>query len=113
MARYETLILAHTNADAMALNGAVRAALKDRGDLTGEYLFVTAHGARSFAQGDRVLFLENRRLPSETGANDRIAIKNGMLGTVVAVGKNTLSLTLDGGGMAFFDAATYAHIDHG
>ncbi|MEQ1673030.1 MAG: AAA family ATPase, partial [Hyphomicrobium sp.] len=61
----ETLILAHTNADVMALNAAVRAALKARGDLTREHSFVTARGARSFAPGNRVLFLENRRLPSK------------------------------------------------
>ncbi len=109
----ETLILAHTIADVMALNAAVRAALKKGGDLTGGHSFVTARGARSFAPGDRVLFLENRRLPSETGANDRIAVKNGMLGTVVAAGNNVLTVAIDGGGTVSFDAATYAHIDHG
>ena len=109
----ETLILAHSNADVLALNAAVRAALKDRGDLTGEHSFVTARGVRSFAAGDRVLFLENRRLPSETGAADPVAVKNGMLGTVVTAGENVLIVALDGGGSVTFDAATYAHIDHG
>ncbi|NOT73239.1 MAG: Ti-type conjugative transfer relaxase TraA [Hyphomicrobium sp.] len=109
----ETLILAHTNTDVIALNAAVRAALKARGDLTREHSFVTARGVRAFAPGDRVLFLENRRLPSETGANDRIAVKNGMLGTVVAAGENSLTVALDGGGTVAFDAATYAHLDHG
>ncbi len=109
----ETLILAHTNTDVMALNAAVRAALKARGDLTGEHSFVTARRARSFAPGDRVLFLENRRLPSKTGANDRISVKNGMLGTVVRAAANSLTVTLDGGETVAFDAATYAHIEYG
>jgi Ti-type conjugative transfer relaxase TraA len=109
----ETLILAHSNADVLALNTAVRGALKQRGDLAGEQSFITARGQRSFARGDRVLFLENRRLPSQTGATDPVAVKNGMLGTVVAAGNNVLTVSVDGGGTVTFDAATYAHIDHG
>ena len=109
----ETLILAHSNADVLALNVALRAALKDRGDLAGEQPFVTARGLRSFATGDRILFLENRRLPSKTGAADPVAVKNGMLGTVVTAGNNVLNVAIDGGGAVTFDAATYAHIDHG
>jgi Ti-type conjugative transfer relaxase TraA len=109
----ETLILAHSNADVLALNTAVRGALKQRGDLTGEQPFITARGLRSLAPGDRVLFLENRRLQSQTGATDPIAVKNGMLGTVVAAANNVLIVALDGGGTVTFDAATYAHIDHG
>jgi Ti-type conjugative transfer relaxase TraA len=109
----EIMVLAHSNADVLALNAAVRAALKDRGDLSGEHLFITARGQRSFAPGDRVLFLENRRLPSQPGATDPVAVKNGMLGTVVAAANNVLTVALDGGGVVTFDAATYAHIDHG
>ena len=109
----ETLILAHSNADVLALNAAVRTALKDRGDLAGEQPFITARGLRSFATGDRILFLENRRLPSKTGAADPVAVKNGMLGTVVAAANNVLNVAIDGGGGVTFDAVTYAHIDHG
>ena len=109
----ETLILAHSNADVLALNAAVRAALTDRGNLAGEQPFVTARGIRSFATGDRILFLENRRLPSQTGATDPIAVKNGMLGTVVTAANNVLTVAVDGGWSVTFDAATYAHIDHG
>jgi Ti-type conjugative transfer relaxase TraA len=108
-----TLILAHSNADVLALNAAVRAALRDRGELTDEQSFVTARGVRSFAPGDRVLFLENRRLPSQIGAADPIAVKNGILGTVIRAGENILTVSLDGGGTVAFDATTYAHIDHG
>ena len=36
-----------------------------------------------------------------------------MLGTVVAAASNVLTVALDGGGTVSFDAATYAHIDHG
>ena len=97
----------------MALNAAVRAALTERGYLSGEHPFITAPGVRLFATGDRILFLENRRLPSQPGANDPIAVKNGMLGTVVAAASNVLTVAIDGGGTVSFDAATYAHIDHG
>jgi Ti-type conjugative transfer relaxase TraA len=109
----ETLILAHSNADVLALNAAVRATLKDRGELASEQPFVTARGQRSFAAGDRVLFLENRRLTSQLGATDPVAVKNGMLGTVVAAASNVLTVAIDGGGTITFDAATYALIDHG
>jgi hypothetical protein len=68
---------------------------------------------RSFAPGERILFLENRRLPSQTGATDPVAVKNGMLGTVVTAEDNALTVAIDGGGTVTFDAATYAHIDHG
>ena len=109
----QTLILPHSNADVLALNQSVRAALSLRGELTEERSFVTARGARSFAPGDRVLFLENRRLQSESRANDPIAVKNGMLGTVIASVANRLTVAIDCGGTVAFDAATYAHIDHG
>ncbi len=109
----QTLILAHSNADVLALNHSVRAALMAHGELTGEQSFVTARGLRSFAPGDRILFLENRRLPSGIGANDPIAVKNGMLGTVVEASENRLTVAIDGAGTVAFDAATYAHIDHG
>ncbi|MGO4684532.1 Ti-type conjugative transfer relaxase TraA [Hyphomicrobium sp. 2TAF46] len=109
----QTLILAHSNAEVFALNQSVRVALMARGELNGEQSFVTARGVRSFAPGDRVLFLENRRLPSEFRANDPIAVKNGMLGTVIASVANGLTVAIDGGGTVAFDAATYAHIDHG
>ena len=40
----ETLILAHSNADVLALNQSVRAALMDRGELNGAHAFVTRKG---------------------------------------------------------------------
>lgn len=109
----ETVILAHSNTDVLELNSAVRAALQARGEVTGEHAFVTARGLRSFAPGDRVLFLENRRLQSHAGENNPIAVKNGMLGSVIAALDNRLTVAIDGGGTVSFDAATYTHIDHG
>ena len=109
----ETLILAHSNADVLALNAAVRTALKDQGGLACEQPFVTARGLRSFAPGDRILFLENRRLPSQPGSTDPVPVKNGMLGTVTMAANNFLTIAPDGGTAVTFDATTYAHIDHG
>ncbi len=57
----ETLILAQTNVDVLALNAMARSALKADSGLENEARFVTARGERMFAPGDRVLFLENDR----------------------------------------------------
>jgi len=54
------LILAHANKDVEALNAGVRAARKAAGELAGtEIQFQTSRGLKSFAVGDRVLFLKN------------------------------------------------------
>jgi Ti-type conjugative transfer relaxase TraA len=70
------LVLAHRNADVLALNGAIRGVRKERGELDGERMYRTTEGERAFAPGDRVLFRENNR---------DLGVKNGMLGTVERV----------------------------
>jgi Ti-type conjugative transfer relaxase TraA len=70
------LVLAHRNADVQALNEAIRAVRKDRGELEGELVYQTSEGERAFAPGERVLFRENNR---------ELGVKNGMLGTVARV----------------------------
>src|SRR4051812_20412684 len=81
-----TLILAHTNADVYALNEGARARLKALGDLGRECAFLTARGTRRFAEGDRVLFLENDRTSG---------VKNGMLGTVAEAQPGRLVVSID------------------
>ena len=80
---------------------------------------MTNDGERKFAEGDRILFLENNR---------ELGVKNGMLGTVEAVEPERLNIRLDGQRAASrgpfqegnqdrrtidLDAARYTAFDHG
>ena len=105
----ETLILAQTNADVLALNTMARSALKADGMLAGEARFVTERGERMFAPGDRVLFLENDRA---------LGVKNGMLATVEAAQAGRLVVRLDRDGRGDGErievrAELYRNLDHG
>jgi hypothetical protein len=98
------IILTHTNDEARALNAAARERLREAGDLGDDIRLSVERGARSFATGDRVMFLQNDR---------GLGVKNGTLGTVEHV--NTLSMTVrteDGRSVAF-DLKEYDRIDHG
>lgn len=109
--------MAHRRADVRALNAAIRASLQDshqlgRGEEGGEFTFQTNDGPRSFAPGDRVVFLENSR---------ELGVKNGMLGEVKAIERNALHIRLDGTGAEASAEARlitvpindYQAIDHG
>ncbi len=105
----ETLILAQTNVDVLALNAMARSALKADGGLENEARFVTARGERMFAPGDRVLFLENDR---------QLGVKNGMLATVEAASTGRLTVRLDRDGRGDgkrveVHAEAYRNLDHG
>ncbi len=112
--------MAHRRVDVRALNEDIRTARQERGDLARgeeghgplgrERTFRTNDGERSFAAGDRVVFLENNR---------DLGVKNGMLGTVTAVEEGRLVARLDGKGRGDAERtvsvalADYAAIDHG
>ncbi|MFL4969867.1 MAG: Ti-type conjugative transfer relaxase TraA, partial [Xanthobacteraceae bacterium] len=99
------LALAHTRADVQALNDGIRAGLKERGELQDEAPFEARAGARTFAAGDRVVFLENSR---------ELGVKNGTLGTVLEARDGRLTARLDEGGRAVTIAAIgYDAVDHG
>ncbi|WP_053081603.1 Ti-type conjugative transfer relaxase TraA [Methylobacterium aquaticum] len=105
----QTLILAHTNVDVLALNTLARSALKEDGHLADEARFVTARGERMFAPGDRILFLENDR---------QLGVKNGMLATVEAASSGRLTVRLDRDGVGDgpqieVQAEAYRNLDHG
>ncbi|ACK86311.1 Ti-type conjugative transfer relaxase TraA [Methylorubrum extorquens] len=105
----ETLILAQTNADVLALNAMARDTLKADGLLSGEARFVTERGERMFAPGDRVLFLENDRA---------LGVKNGMLATVETAASGRLMVRLDrdgtgDGARIEVRAELYRNLDHG
>ncbi|MBK5204275.1 MAG: Ti-type conjugative transfer relaxase TraA, partial [Polaromonas sp.] len=82
------IILAHTNADVQAINGAIRQARHEAGDLSRDASFQSARGLREFAAGDRMVFLKNDRA---------LGVKNGMLGTVEQADSGRLSVILDNG----------------
>src|SRR5215218_6989955 len=97
------LILAHANTDVDALNAGVRAARKAVGELAGtEIQFQTSRGLKSFAVGDRVLFLKNER-----------DVKNGMLGTEEGLGLDTLTVRTDRGESVALKPSEYEHFSHG
>ena len=114
----ELLVLAHTNADVQTLNASLRKVMMTEGALTGAREFQTARGAREFAAGDRIIFLENARfLEPRARRPGPQYVKNGMLGTVVATGDKRgdplLTVRLDNGRDIVISEASYRNIDHG
>lgn len=104
------LILAHTNQDVQDLNNTVRAARQQAGELVQEAAYATARGLRSFAAGDRIVFL----------ANDRtLGVKNGTIGTVELAELGQLVVRLDdqagpgAGRQVAVDQVAYDQVDHG
>ncbi|TCA34326.1 Ti-type conjugative transfer relaxase TraA [Rhizobium leguminosarum bv. viciae] len=91
------IAMAHRRDDVRVINAGIRAQLQERGELAkasnpsgdkGEELsYQTNNGKRSFARGDRIVFLENDR---------DLAVKNGMLGEVIAVAPDAIQVRLDG-----------------
>ena len=98
------LILAHTNDDVKVLNRLARARLREAGELGDDVSVQTERGRRSFATGDRVMFLKNER---------GLGVKNGSLGVVEAVSAEAMRVQLDGGRTIAFELKDYAHLDHG
>lgn len=114
----ELLVLAHTNADVQKLNASLRNVMMTEGALTGAREFQTARGAREFAAGDRIIFLENARfLEPRARRLGPQYIKNGMLGTIVATGDKRgdplLTVRLDNGRDVVISEDSYRNVDHG
>ena len=114
-----SLILAHTRADVRELNLQTRGILKERGELGKEARVEVVRelaaedgtisierGERYFAQSDRVMFLKNDR---------ELGVKNGTLGTVAEVSKDSMRVVLDGAGPreVSFALKDYAALDYG
>ena len=98
------IILTHTNDEVRALNRAVRERLRASGALGEDIAMQVERGERSFAEGDRVMFLRNDR---------DLGVKNGSLGTLQSVSAQRMAVLLDDGRSIAFDTKNYAHIDHG
>ncbi|ABS65700.1 Ti-type conjugative transfer relaxase TraA [Xanthobacter versatilis] len=98
------IILTHTNDEVRALNQAARARMREAGDLGEEVQVIVERGERSFARGDRVMFLQNER---------GLGVKNGTLGTIEEVSAQSISVRIDDGRSVAFDLKDYDRIDHG
>jgi hypothetical protein len=98
------IILTHTNDEVRALNEAARMRRRDAGDLGDEVHVAVERGGRSFASGDRVMFLQNER---------GLGVKNGTLGTIEQVSAQSMTVQTDDGRSVQFDLKDYNKIDHG
>ena len=100
------VILAYTRADVADLNRLARERMQAAGELGTDQVVTTERGERTFAPGDRVMFLRN-----ECG----MGVKNGTLGTVEQVSASEMAVRLDGyeRRTVAFDLKDYAHVDHG
>ena len=117
------VMLAHTRAEVAELNRLAREAMRGAGALGREHQVQTEAGPRAMAAGDRVMFLRNERgLGAGPGGRGGAAVKNGTLGTVLAVEARgeRLTVALDGaGGQAgkgeavTFYLRDYGHLEHG
>jgi Ti-type conjugative transfer relaxase TraA len=98
------IILTHTNDEVRALNEAARERMRAAGDLGDDVRLAVERGARSFASGDRVMFLQNER---------GLGVKNGTLGTIERVSERSMSVRTDDGRSVSFDLKDYNRVDHG
>jgi Ti-type conjugative transfer relaxase TraA len=98
------IVLTHTNDEVRALNEVARERMRAAGDLGDEVHVAVERGARNFASGDRVMFLQNER---------GLGVKNGTLGTVEQVSAQSISVQTDDGRSVRFDLKDYNRIDHG
>jgi Ti-type conjugative transfer relaxase TraA len=97
------IILTHTNDEVRALNEAARMRMRAAGDLGEDVQLKVERGARGFASGDRVMFLQNER---------GLGVKNGTLGTIEQVSAGSMTVQTDDGRSVRFDLKDYNRIDH-
>jgi len=98
------LILAHTGAQARALNDLARQTLRAQGRLGPDHLVQTAEGERAFAVNDRVIFRRNA---------SALGVKNGTPGDIQSLQGSTLGVRLEGGRTVVVDLESYNNLDHG
>jgi hypothetical protein len=78
--------------------------MREAGSLGYEVRVTVERGARNFASGDRVMFLQNER---------GLDVKNGTVGTIEQVSPQTMSVRTADGRSVTFDLKDYNRIDHG
>lgn len=100
----ESYMLAHSREDVAELNELARQQLVDAGVVAPGHEYLTATGAKQFAAGDRIVFLQNDR---------RLGVQNGLFGTVVNARAGQLEVSLADGRAVEINVREYAAIDHG
>jgi Ti-type conjugative transfer relaxase TraA len=98
------IILTHTNDEVRDLNELARGKLRDAGELGEDVTIKAERGNRSFASGDRLMFLRNDR---------DLGVKNGSLGEIERLTPQSMTVKLDDGRSIAFDTKDYTHLDHG
>src|SRR4051794_9021231 len=98
------VMLAYTRAGVRDLNELARTKVRASGALGADRTVTTERGERTFADGDRVMFLRNER---------SLGVKNGTLGTLERLEGSSLRVRLDDQRAVRFDLKDYAHVDHG
>jgi Ti-type conjugative transfer relaxase TraA len=98
------IILTHTNAEVRELNEAARDRMRGAGELGVDVHVAAERGTRTFAPGDRVMFLQNER---------GLRVKNGTLGAVEQISAQSMTVRTDDGRNVAFDLKDYNKIDHG
>src|SRR5246500_5885980 len=78
--------------------------MRAAGDLGNDVHLTVERGARNFASGDRVMFLQNER---------SLGVKNGAPGTIEQVSEQSLTVQTEDGRSVHFDLKDYNKIDHG
>jgi Ti-type conjugative transfer relaxase TraA len=100
------LMLTYTRDDVRQLNVRARELRRAAGELGQDEVIRTERGARAFAAGDRLYFMQNDR---------GLGVKNGTLGTVEKIRDGMLQVRLDGdeGRRVAVDSKQYPHLEHG
>ena len=98
------MILTHTNDEVRDLNELARGKLREAGELGEDITISTERGDRSFAPGDRLMFLRNDR---------DLGVKNGTIGEIERATPTHMTVKLDDGRSIAFDTKNYTDIDHG
>lgn len=100
-----TILLAETRAEVHKMNELAREDAKAAGLVKGEDRpYQTERGERQFAEGDRVVFLQNDR---------ELGVKNGTTGTVEKAEEGKLQVRTDDGKTVKIDEQRYNKLDHG
>jgi hypothetical protein len=101
---HSRIILTRTNDEVRAINEAARERMRAAGDLGDDVRLAVERGARHFASGDRIMFLQNER---------SLGVKNGTLGSIEQVSAQSMTVQTDDGRSVRFDLKDYNRIDHG
>lgn len=107
--RAETIILSAKNADRQRLNEAIRAKLVEAGKVEQgkEYTVQPTKGgkmeARSFAKGDKIVFLKN---------DIKAGVRNGTQGTIEKIKGNIFNVNIGKDKTVSIDITKYNRIDH-